>query len=148
MATFGLLNSDLTMFGLSLLRFAQILTQICLNMVNLAQILLKLSQIPVGSTLTRSKLIRFQPNLGQISIDTMEYRPNLVRSSQISAKIWRNHKTRNRPIITRNPIRPNPVDLKLSTGWLRVEIFPTREGRVESRLGTNLTRPDPTRGHP
>ena len=38
MATFGLLNSDLTMFGLSLLRVAQILTQICLNMVNLAQI--------------------------------------------------------------------------------------------------------------
>ena len=110
--------------------------------------LLKLGQIPVGSTLTRSKLIRFQPNLGQISIDTMEYRPNLVRSSQISAKIWRNHKTRNRPIITRNPIQPNPVDLKLSTGWLRVEIFPTREGWVESRLGTNLTRPDPTRGHP
>ena len=110
--------------------------------------LLKLNQTLVSSTLTRLNLVRFQPNLGQISIDTMEYWPNLVRSSQISAKIWRNHKTRNRPIITRNPIRPNPVDLKLSMGWLRVEIFPTREGRVESRLGTNLTRPDPTRGHP
>ena len=110
--------------------------------------LLKLGQTPVGSTLTQSNLVRFRPNLGQISIDTMEYRPNLVTSGQISAKIWQNHKTRNRPIITRNSIRPNPVDLKLSTGRLRVKIFPTQEGWVESRLGTNPTRPDQTRGHP
>ena len=36
--TFGLLSSDPTMFGLPLLKSAQILTQICLNPMNLAQI--------------------------------------------------------------------------------------------------------------
>ena len=38
LVTFGLLNSYLAMFGLPLLRFAQILTQICLNLMNLAEI--------------------------------------------------------------------------------------------------------------
>ena len=41
----ALLNSDLAMFGLPLLGFAQILTQICLNPMNLAYIYSNLAKL-------------------------------------------------------------------------------------------------------
>ena len=45
-----------------------------------------LLKTPVSLTLTRPNPFRSLPNLGYISIDMKEYRPNLVRFCQISAK--------------------------------------------------------------
>lgn len=90
--------------------------------LDLAKIYSNSAKTPVSPTLTPLIL----GDLGQISIDSKEYWPNLVRFGQISAKLRQYQKTQNRPIHTRKPIQPDPVDLKFHLGWLRVEIFPTR----------------------
>ena len=90
--------------------------------LDLAKIYSNSAKTPVSLTLTPLIL----GDLGQISIDSKEYWPNLVRFGQISAKLRQYQKTQNRPIHTRKLIQPDPVDLKFHLGWLLVEIFPTR----------------------
>ena len=66
-----------------------------------------------------------------------------MRSSQISTKIRRNHKTRNRLIITRNPIRPNLIFSETSHGSVAGRKFPhpRRSGQVWVGHKPDLARP-------
>ena len=115
--------------------------------------LLKLNQTLVSSTLTRLNLVRFQPNLGQISIDTMEYQPNLIRSGQI----WRDP-ARFRPKsceVTKPETdrllpetRYNPTWLIWNFPWVGCGSKFSPLEKVGSSPGWAQTRPSSTRGHP
>ena len=115
--------------------------------------LLKLGQTPVSLTLTQPNLIRFWPNLGQISIDTKEYQPNLVRSNQI----WQDP-TRFRPKSDKIT-KPETDRLLPETRYDLTRLiwnFPqvgcgskfSPPEKVDSSPSWAQTRPGPTLGHP
>ena len=85
---------------------------------------------------------RIWKNIGQILIDParfveiwLDFGQNLARFPPPIANL-------KLPDMHPKPTRPDSTDPKLHTGRLWVLISPTRVYRVESGLGTNLTRPN------
>ena len=81
-------------------------------------------------------------NIGQILIDLarfFEIRPDFDQNPAKFRPPVANPKL---PDMHLKPTRPDPADPKLYTGRLWVPISPTQVCRVESELGTNLTRAD------
>lgn len=83
-------------------------------------------------------LYRFGGNVGQISLDLTR-----LDFGQNPSRFWSTITNLKPTDMHPKPIRPEPADLKLHSGRLRVKIFSTRCIRVEHELGINLTCTDP-----
>ena len=101
--------------------------------------LLEIHQIRRDLARSRQDLLQIrqiQPNIGQIKTNSVKYwhwRRNIRTSNE----------TRNRTNTNPKPDGPEPDDPTIKTGRFRFRFLPTRKIWVRSRLGTNLTRPDP-----